>query len=236
MPDALLGAGRIVAVGGYGMSDEGRALARFLVELSGREMPRAVLIGTASGDSEAHALLWYRAMAGISRPAELPLFTRPDSIEELVAEADIVYVGGGNTVNLLAIWRIHGVDRLLLDASRRGAVLSGVSAGSLCWFEAGVTDSFGPSLGPFEGGLGMIPGSNCPHYDGEARRRPVYQRLVGSGRLPGGYAADDGAALVFDGPALREVVAWRDGAAGYRVSRVGEGEVREERLEARRLA
>lgn len=234
VPDPLL-AGPIVAVGGYGMSDEGRSLARFLVELSGREMPRALMVGTASGDSEAHALLWYRAMAGISRPAELPLFTRPDSIEELVAESDIVYVGGGNTVNMLAIWRIHGVDRLLLEAHRRGAVLSGVSAGSLCWFESGVTDSFGPSLGPFEGGLGLIPGSNCPHYNGEPRRRPVYHSLVGSGTLPAGYAADDGAALVFEGRALREVVAWREGASAYRVEAVGEGAVREERLEPRQL-
>lgn len=227
--------GPIVAVGGYGFTDPGGALPRFLVELTGRSMPRALYIGTGSGDSEAQVLTWYRAMAGMARPYELPLFSRPDRIDELVEQADLVFVGGGNTVNMLAIWRIHGVDRLLRDAHRRGAVLSGSSAGSLCWFECGVTDSFGPSLAPFDGGLALIPGSHCPHYNGEPRRRPVYQQLVMSGTLPNGHAADDGAALVFAGPELREVVAWRPGSTGYRVERTVDGAVTERALPARAI-
>jgi dipeptidase E len=229
VPDPLLGP--IVAAGGAALTEG--ALGRFLVELTGKTLPRACYIGTANGDAEAGLLLWYRSMAGIARPTDLPLFTRPDHIDQIVEEADIVFVAGGNTVNLLAIWRIHGVDRLVREAHRRGAVLAGSSAGSLCWFESGVTDSFGPSLGPFEGGLGLVPGSNCPHYDAEPRRRPVYQQLVMSGTLPNGYAADDGAALVFDGPDLREVVCWRPGATAYRVERTSSGAVIEEALPAR---
>lgn len=227
--------GMIVAVGGRGLLDPTGTFPRFLVEASGRSRPRALYIGTANGDSEAQLLTWYRVMGGISQPYDLPLFTRPDRIEHLVEEADLVFVGGGNTVNLLAIWRIHGVDRLLAAAHERGAVLAGASAGSLCWFESGVTDSFGPALGPFEGGLGLIPGSHCPHYDAEPRRRPVYQGLVMSGGLPNGYAADDGAALVFDGPRLREVVSWLPGATAYRVERTADGAVTEQALPARMI-
>jgi dipeptidase E len=233
VPDSLLGP--IVAIGGGALLDPTRTLARYLVELTGKPMPVACYIGAANGDSETGILLWYRAMSGLARPTDLPLFTRPDHIDGIVEEADIIFVAGGNTVNLLAIWRLHGVDRLLRDAHRRGAVLAGSSAGSLCWFESGVTDSFGPSLGPFEGGLGLVPGSNCPHYDAEPRRRPVYQHLVMSGTLPNGYAADDGAALVFDGPDLREVVSWRAGATGYRVERTSDGAVIEEALVARTI-
>ena len=118
-------------------------------------------------------------------------------------DQDVVYVGGGNTENMLAIWRVHGVDRALRRAWESGVVMTGLSAGSLCWFETGTTDSFGTGLAALSGGLGFVPGSHSPHYDGEATRRPHYQRLVAEGALPAGYAADDGAALVFDGDGAR---------------------------------
>jgi peptidase E len=209
-----------VAVGGWGLlHDTGRALAPYLVELTRRDHPAAVFLGTASGDDLPGLLSFYAGLGRIARTSHLPLFNRPDDIAGPLREADLVYVGGGNTVNALAIWRIHGIDALLREAWERGAVLAGVSAGSLCWFEAGVTDSFGPALAPFTDGLGFLPGSNCPHYDSEERRRPMYRSLVDAGTLPPGFAADDGAALVFAGTGLEQVVAWRDGARAYRVER-----------------
>ena len=148
---------------------------------------------------------------------------------------DVIYVGGGNTASLLAVWRVHGLDRVLADAWYEGVLLCGVSAGMNCWFSESVTDSFGLSrLGALKDGLGLLAGSCCPHYDGEAQRRPTYHRLVGAGELADGLAADDGAALVFVGDELAELVSSRPGAAAYRVERVGDG-VEERRLAARYL-
>nr|MBA2294254.1 peptidase E [Actinomycetota bacterium] len=139
-----------------------------------------------------------------------------------VAKQDVIYVSGGNTANALALWRVHGVDVALRDSWARGAVLGGWSAGANCWFENSVTDSFGPTLRALGGGLGLLEGSFCPHYDGEPERRPTYTRLVADGVLPPGYAADDDAALHFEGTELREVVSQREGARGYRVTVEGE--------------
>jgi peptidase E len=141
-------------------------------------------------------------------------------------------VGGGNTAHLLAIWRVHGLDVLLRDAWLRGAVLAGISAGMLCWLRGGVTDSFG-GLEALTDGLGLIEGSACPHYDGERERRPTLHRLIREG-LPGGWAADDGAALHFHGTELVEAVGSRPGAGAYRVELV-EGQVVERRLPVRFL-
>jgi peptidase E len=132
----------------------------------------------------------------------------------------VVVVGGGNTANMLAIWRLHGVDRALRDRWESGAVLGGVSAGANCWFEACVTDSFSIELDALPDGLGLLGGSYCPHFDGEERRRPVYARLLGEG-FPPGIACDDGAAAVYRGTELVEVVAERPGALGYRASTSG---------------
>jgi dipeptidase E len=138
-----------------------------------------------------------------------------------------VSVGGGNTANMLAIWRVHGFDAVLRQAWEAGVLLFGWSAGMICWFEAGVTDSFGAQLEGMADGLGFLPGSACPHYDGEERRRPRYRELVDSG-FPEGVAADDGVGLHYVGTDLHEVVACRPGAAAYRVTRRGE-----EKLSAR---
>ena len=145
----------------------------------------------------------------------------PENLRELVLSQDVLVVGGGNTANMLAIWRIHGFDALLREAWEQGTVLTGVSAGIICWFEAGVTDSFGPQLAGMRDGLRFLPGSACPHYDAEERRRPVYRRLVDEG-FPAGYAADDDAALVFEGTEPVEVWTIREGATAYRVEPDGE--------------
>jgi peptidase E len=155
-------------------------------------------------------------------------------IEAFLLDQDVIYVGGGNTASMLAVWRTHGVDRALRRAGEAGIVLAGLSAGSLCWFESGTTDSFGP-LAAFHGGLGFLPGSHSPHYDAEPERRPTYHDLIGRGALPDGLAADDGAALVFRGTDLAEVVASRPAARGYRVERRADGGAVETELPARYL-
>ena len=129
---------------------------------------------------------------------------------------DAIFVSGGNTANLLAIWRAHGFDEIIREAWEQGIVLAGSSAGMICWFEAGVTDSFGPQLEGMRDGLGFLPGSACPHYDGEEQRRPVYTRLVANG-FPAGMAADDTVGLHYVGTELREAVTVREGAHAYRV-------------------
>lgn len=158
-------------------------------------------------------------------PGELTHFSfwpwPPENLRELALSHDAILVCGGNTASMLAVWRVHGFDRVLREAWEAGVVLFGWSAGMICWFEAGVTDSFGPQLGGMRDGLGFLPGSACPHYDGEERRRPVFTRLVAEG-FPAGIALDDAAAARFAGPQLVEVVAATDDARGYRVEPGGE--------------
>jgi dipeptidase E len=220
----------VVAMGGGGFSmepdnplldDHVLGLARVA---RGRERPRVCFLATASGDSPQYIADFYSAFARRAEASHLALFQRTeDDIDALLLEQDVVYVGGGNTENMLAIWRVHGVDRALRRAWEDGVVMTGLSAGSLCWFETGTTDSFGKGLAALSGGLGFIPGSHSPHYDGEATRRPRYHQLIAEGAVPGGLAADDGAALVFDGPDLVEVVASRPEAHAYRVERGADG-------------
>jgi dipeptidase E len=154
----------------------------------------------------------------------------PEHLRELALAHDVILVGGGNTANMLAVWRVHGFDAILRDAWEAGVVLAGWSAGMICWFEAGVTDSYGPQLEGMRDGLAFLPGSACPHYDGEELRRPVYRQLVADG-FPPGLALDDAAGALYDGTELREIVSGSPGATGYRVDRNGETP-----LEARLLA
>ena len=216
---------RIVAMGGGGFSMEAStALDDYLLGLTGSAHPRVCFVGTASGDADGYITRFYHAFRYPRAIAtHLPLFKRDGAdIEALLLAQDLVYVSGGNTVNLLAIWRAHGVDRAMRRAWEAGVVLCGLSAGSLCWYEGGVTDSYGGDLAALPDGLGFLPGSHCPHYDGEPQRRPTYRRLVAAGELPSGIAADDGVGLLYVGTELREVVTSRPGAQAHRVEAAGE--------------
>ncbi len=205
---------RIVAMGG---GEFDGLLDGFILSLTGRERPRVCFIPTAGGDRDSAIVDFLAAFAGRTEASYLPLFRRTgEDPATMLLEQDVVIVGGGNTENMLAVWRVHGVDRALRAAWEAGVVLCGMSAGSLCWFETGTTDSFGPALEGLSAGLGFLPGSNCPHYDAEPTRRPTYDRLIAEG-MPAGYAADDWAALHFVGTELSEVVSARPGARGYRV-------------------
>jgi dipeptidase E len=177
---------------------------------------RLLYVPTATMEDPARTVWWYERLHGRAEMTHLHFFPWPPSgLRGLVLAQDIVLVMGGNTANALAVWRAHGFDEILREAWQRGILLTGWSAGMICWFEHGVTDSFGPGLAPMEC-LGLLPGSACPHYDGEERRRPVYTRLVAEGLAPG-VAADDDVALHYVGTDLQEVVSSRRGAAAYRV-------------------
>jgi dipeptidase E len=208
--------------GGGFMADRRSPLDDFTLSLSDAPRPRVSLLPTPSGDSDRAIAAFFEAFADRDcEPSCVRLFGPPEQPVERLADADVIYVSGGNTANALAVWRLHGVDDALRAAWERGAVLGGVSAGANCWFECCVTDSFGSTLDPLHDGLGFLPGSFCPHYDGEELRRPVYRSLVEGGFAPG-YAADDGAALHFVGTVLREVVAALPSATGHRVERDSE--------------
>ncbi len=217
--------GRVLAVGGINVRDADgvSGFHRLAVELAGADRPRVVFLPTASGDSPEVVVGFYAAFTRLDcRPEHVELFGAPRDPAARVAEADVVWVAGGNTANMLALWRLHGIDAALRHAWERGAVLAGFSAGANCWFQGSVTDSFGPELGPLSDGLGLVAGSFCPHFDGEALRRPRYLALVRSGQLPPGIACDDDAGALFVGSSLREIVATRPEARAARITTSGE--------------
>jgi dipeptidase E len=208
--------------GGGFYADPASPLDDFMLALSPTGRPRVCLVPTPTGDSDRGIATFFEAFSKRDCvPSCLRLFGVPDDPVSHLASQDVIYVSGGNTANALAIWRLHDIDTALRAAWERGAVLGGVSAGANCWFECSITDSFRPDLDPLMDGLGILPGSFCPHYDGEELRRPRYRALVESG-FPSGYAADDDVAFHFAGTELREVVSARGGAGGYRVEASGE--------------
>ena len=213
---------QIIALGGGGFTEEpgNRALDDYVLDASGAELPRICFLPTAGGDNNSYVVKFYGAFSGGDCiPSHLPLFNRQiDDVRAVLLAQDVIYVGGGSTVNLLAVWRAHGVDRVLREAWERGIVLAGLCAGSMCWFEGGVTASFGTRLEPLEQGLGLLPGSNCPHY---RQRRDAYMGALRGGLAPG-LAAEDGVALHFVDRRLAAVVASRDDRRAYRVGVAGD--------------
>jgi peptidase E len=221
---------QIVAIGG---GKTCRELARYLVGLTGKERPRVLHIGTATAEDPEAALLTYDRFAGLADVSRLEFFPwPPGDLSSVVLDSDLIFVGGGNTANMLAIWRVYSVEELLREALDRGVVLSGSSAGGICWFEHGVTDSFGPQLESMEC-LGFLSGSFCPHWNDEELRRPRYHELLEDG-LAGGYAADAGVGLHFVDGELREVLACEEGSKAYRIE-LRDGEIVETPIEARVL-
>ncbi|MFI0242652.1 Type 1 glutamine amidotransferase-like domain-containing protein [Streptomyces sp. NPDC016845] len=216
------------------------ALVHHAVDLSGvhGRRPRVMYVGTAIGDAEHFTARMNEAarVAGFEL-TPLQLFPMPnvEDVEESVLDHDVVWVMGGSVVNLLAVWRAHGLDRILHRAWQAGVVLSGVSAGSICWFEGGATDSFGPQLRPVTNALGFLPYGNGVHYDSDEGRRPLIHRLVKDGSIPTAHCTDDGVGLVYRGTELVEAVTEISGKGAYIVSRDGSKAV-EERVEPRKLA
>jgi len=214
---------QVIALGGGGFSTASEPrLDTYLLDQTRKPDPRIGFIGTASGDAESYLLKFYSRFGRLDcRPSHLPLFRRTPDLESWILGQDIVFVGGGNTKSMLAVWQSWGLPGLLRRAAEAGTILSGVSAGAICWFEWGVTDSESSALEPMVC-LGFVPGSSCPHYSGESERRPSYERLIGTNQIAPGYAIDDGAALhIVDGVPIR-VVSGRANASVYRVERNGD--------------
>jgi len=212
---------RIVACGGEQLSYP--TLTRYVLDLAGKPRPKILFVPTASGDDSAYLLTFYQALGGVDcEPSHLALFNRTvDDIDGFIRSQDVVMVGGGNTANMLAIWRVHGVEVALRRAYRSGTILTGWSAGCICWFEAGITDSFTLELGPLRDGLQLLKGSACPHYDSQERRRPVYAREIAAGLAPG-VALDDAVAARYEDERLIEIVSAKSSGRAFRVDASGE--------------
>ena len=231
--------GRILAMGGGGftMDDPSPALDAFVLSLTGKPVPKVCFLPTASGDPRDQVTRFYERFGGWPcEPSILSLFhlarDRVEPVAHLLAQ-DAIYVGGGSMRNLLAVWREHGVDEALRAAWEAGVVLAGLSAGAMCWFGGGISMSAGTPEAVR--GLGLLDGSLSVHLDGEAQRLPVYRAAVAAGELAPGYAADDGAALLFEGAELVECVSSRAGARVLHVSPDGRGGVVERALAVRLL-
>jgi peptidase E len=192
----------------------------YALRLTGKREPRICVLNTAAGDDPRWAMLMYDRLAGHpARLSHLALFPMPNVADpaDLLLSQDVIFVGGGSVANMLAVWRVHELDVIMRKAWHAGIVLAGSSAGGICWFEGGTTDSFGRELRPFTDGLGLLGGSFCPHYNSERGRRPLYHRLITEGTLPGGIACDDGVGVHFIDETLAEVLADRPGSSAYRV-------------------
>jgi peptidase E len=218
-------------------------LTDYAIELSGvtGRAPKICFLNTALGDSAVNIAAFHEAamLRGV-HSTHLVTFPMPnlDDVTAHLLEQDVVWVSGGSVAGLLAMWRLHGYDEALRTAWQAGVVLTGVSAGSLCWHVGGTTDSFGPTLRPITNGLGFLPFSNGVHYDGEEQRRPLYHALVSDGTLPAGYATDDGAGLHYRGTEFVEAVTEKDDKAAYYVEAGPDGiggPAVETRLDTRRL-
>ncbi|MFC4560137.1 Type 1 glutamine amidotransferase-like domain-containing protein [Virgibacillus kekensis] len=220
--------------GGFSMEPENPLLDTYILNQSAKSSPKICFVPTASGDSENYISRFYNFFEKQNcKPSHLSLFNPPTrDLESYLLEKDIIYVGGGNTRNLLALWKEWDLDKVMKKALKQGVILAGISAGSICWFEEGVTDSFGDGLEPLKG-LGFLKGSNCPHYDGEDERRLSYQEMISSGKIKAGIAADDGVALHYIEGALSKIVSSRPQAKAYQV--YFEQQLKEIKLETRYL-
>lgn len=225
MPRTIVAtSGGFTGTGLWGVVRPGATFRRAL-ELTEKVRPRVLLVLTASGDDHQYLSQMYSALSDMSCDVDhLALFPQPNRDPRTsILNADLIWVGGGSVANLLALWRLHGVDIAMAEAWEGGTVLSGVSAGSICWHVGGPTDSFGKELQPVTNALGLLPYGNGVHYDSEEQRRPLLHRLVADGTLPMSFATDDRVGIVYRGTEPVEVVTDVDSAAcAYRVEKVGD--------------
>jgi peptidase E len=209
--------------GGFSMEPENPTLDRYVLQLTGKERPRVCFLGQAGGESPDYLVRFYRDFVALDcHPSHLSLFApHTADLADFLLSQDVIYVGGGNTKSMLALWREWGVDAILRRAWEQGIVLAGVSAGAICWFEQGSTDSIPGRLSALPC-LSFLPGSCAPHFDGEAERRPTYRQMIATGEILPGYGIDDGAAIHFIGREFHRIVASRADARAYRVEKVGD--------------
>lgn len=210
----------IIAIGGAGFLAEPRnlALEKYILDQTRKDRPAVLMIPTARGDDAEYVAKFHAAFGELgARTQHLPFFHRTPDLRTLLLAQDAIFIGGGNTKSMLAVWREWGLPELLKEAYESGIVLGGQSAGAICWFEQGVTDSWADRLRPLDC-MGFLPGSCCPHYDGEVERRPAYQAFVEQGVMKPGYAIEDAVAAHFRNDRLEHIVSKKAGAKAYYVS------------------
>jgi len=221
----------IIAIGGGGFyrDTENLALEKYVIQQCGAAEPRVAFIPTASAEPDNYLVSFYTAFLKLGcKPSHLSFFKRTPDLKPYLLNQEVIYVGGGNTKSMLAVWRDWGVAELLREAWESGIVLAGVSAGAICWFEQGLTDSWADRLRPLDC-LGFLSGSCCPHYDGEAERRPSLHRLLAGGEMVAGIAIEDWTGVHFKGAEIHRVISAKTGSRAYSVRAVN-GSVQEAAL------
>lgn len=227
---------QIIAIGGGGFyrDPENLALERYIVQQAGAPDARVAFVPTASAEPDSYLVSFYTAFLKLGcRPLHLSFFKRTPDLRDFLLSQHVIFIGGGNTKSMLAVWREWGMPDILREAWKSGIVLTGVSAGAICWFEQGVTDSWAGELRPLDC-LGFLPGSCCPHYDGEANRRPSYHRMLSNGEIAAGVAIEDWTAVHYIGTEIHRVIAAKPGARAYSLRAVY-GSVQEVPLSAETL-
>ncbi len=219
----------------FGAGSPSKLFIKEIIKLTGKVRPKICYLPTASGDSEQGIIRWYELVHDLSvepsvQKVWISSYNQKVSFEEVLLNVDAIVVGGGNTLNMMAIWKAHGIDKVLKKALEKGIVLAGGSAGSLCWFDNGTTDSRPTELSVVEG-LGFLPFSHCPHYHSEEYRRPLYFANIEKGIFKPGYAIDDKAGIIFKNGKVFKVLSMTDADNAYFVS-MKDGKVVEEKLEA----
>lgn len=212
--------GHIIAIGGggFGRNPKHNKIEKYILSQVDKEKPNIVFIPTASAEDKAYIVNFYSCFTRLNcSPSHINFFQRTPRLDSILNKADVIYVGGGNTKSMLAVWREWKLDKLLLKAYRRGAVMSGVSAGAICWFEQGITDSWASNLNPMEC-LGFIDGMACPHYQEEKDRRPSVHEMLKKGIASPGYAVDGGAAVHFKNGEYYQSLQFYPGSSVYQVS------------------
>jgi len=213
--------GDIIAIGGggFGRHPNQFVIEQYIVEQSLEEKPNVCFIPTASAEDTAYIVNFYTAFTKLNcTPMHINLFQRTPRLDSIINKQDIIYVGGGNTKSMLAVWREWKLDKLLIKAYNTGTVLCGVSAGAICWFEKGVTDSWASNLNIMDC-IGLLEGCCCPHYDGEANRKPAVEKLLMNSKVDSCYALDDGSALHYKNGELHNAVSFYKNANAYYVTK-----------------
>ena len=192
-------AGQVIAIGGggFGRNPKHNKIEKYILGQTGKDKPNVVFLPTASAEDESYIVNFYSCFSKLDcSPSHITFFQRTPRLDSIINQADVIYVGGGNTKSMLAVWREWKLDKLLLKAYNKGKILSGVSAGAICWFQQGITDSWVSNLNVLDC-LGFLKGMACPHYQEEADRRPSVHEMLKNGKATTGYAIDGGAAVHF---------------------------------------
>ena len=213
--------GQIIAIGGggFGRNPNKPIIEKYITSQSKEEKPNVCFIPTASAEDKAYTVNFYTAFSKLNcQPTHINLFQRTPRLDSIISKQDIIYVGGGNTKSMLAVWREWKLDKMLMKAYKNGAILCGVSAGAICWFEEGVTDSWASNLNVIDC-LGILKGCCCPHYDGEKDRKPSVEKFIINNQISSCYALDDGSAIHYKNGKIHNAVIFYSGANVYKVEK-----------------